>query len=115
MIETLTTLQYSTDSVGPWKLYIYEIDSLYHRGGVWFRVTPKYPEEEITASEAWHRVQQARNREIRICDGGDMLVYHAKDGVILYGEDFFQKIGATSSEPGHKGENEKNPPTPAYS
>jgi hypothetical protein len=79
-------LQYSNDREGPWRLYIYEPDG-YHSGGQWFRRPPlKYPDEEITAREAMHRALQAevQQKEVRICDGGDMLIYHWKDGKILY-------------------------------
>lgn len=44
-VTTLTQLQYSVDRKGPWKLYIFELNSEYHRGGVWFMEKPKYPEE----------------------------------------------------------------------
>lgn len=93
-VETLTELQYSEDRRGPWKLYIFEPNSPYHRGGVWFRAVPKYPDEEITTVEAEKRATEAikAGREVRICDGGDMLVFHAERGAIVYGEKFFQEI-----------------------
>lgn len=98
MIETLDKLQYSADRKGPWRLYIYEVNSQYHRGGVWFLITPKYPEEEISAAEAFDRTRRARaaGSEVRICDRGDMLVYHAKGDAVLYGEQFFQEIGVST-------------------
>lgn len=94
-IHELTTLKYSTDRRGPWKLYVFEPNSKYHRGGVWFRATPKYPDEEITTAEAEKRTSEAikAKREVRICDGGDMLVFHAENGAVVYGEKFFQEIG----------------------
>lgn len=86
-LHTLTTLQYSTDRKGPWKLYIYD-QTGYHDGGQWFRAKPKYPDEEITTAQAHNLafVAVAKKQEVRICDGGDMLVFHAKDGKILYPE-----------------------------
>src|SRR6266850_161030 len=95
MIEQLTTLQYSKDRSGPWKLYIFEPSSQYHGGGIWFRGKPKYPDEEITTAEAKERTDKAiaANREVRICDGGDMLVFHAENGTVVYGEKFFSEIG----------------------
>jgi hypothetical protein len=96
-IETLIALQYSQDRKGPFQLYIYEPNSEYHRGGVWFENKPKYPEEEITTEIAQSRVWQAmtEKREVRICDGGDMLVFHAKDGRIIYPPkpaDFWEEV-----------------------
>ena len=85
-VEQLTELQYSTDRKGPWKLYIYESDG-YHRGGQWFRNPPlKYHDEEITSNEAHSRTSAAitAKREVRICDGGDMLVFHSENGRVIY-------------------------------
>jgi hypothetical protein len=97
-IEHLTELQYSQDRRGPFKLYIYERDSEYHRGGVWFGDEPRY-EDEITVGEALSRVEQAleEKREVRICDRGDLLVYHARGGKVLYPnnpEAFWEEIVA---------------------
>ena len=92
-IETLTELQYSQDRKGPWKLYIYEKDSEYHRGGVWFEAKPKYPEEEMTTQRAADAAKEAfiQGREIRVCDGRDMLVFHSKGDRILFGENFWEE------------------------
>ena len=86
--ETLSELQYSDDRTEPMKLYIYGKDG-YHSGGVWFRRVPKYPEEEITTADAKFRTENAiaKGLEVRICDGGDMLVFHAKDGKVLFPAD----------------------------
>lgn len=93
-IEHLTELQYSEDRRGPWQLYIYEPSSEYHGGGIWFEARPKYPDEEITTDEAHKRALDAINegREVRIVDKGDMLVYHAKKGVVLHGATFWKEI-----------------------
>lgn len=96
-VTTLTQLQYSVDRKGPWKLYIFELNSEYHRGGVWFMEKPKYPEEgEITIAKASLLVMEAikDGREIRVCDGGDMLVYHWRNGRVEHGENFWTEIGA---------------------
>jgi hypothetical protein len=92
--HTLTELQYSTDHKVPFGLYIYEPDGLHHRGATWFRNKPQYPDEEITTAEARSRVERAltEGREIRICDRGDMLVYHAKDKRVLYGAEFWTEV-----------------------
>jgi hypothetical protein len=34
----------------------------------------------------------AAGREVRICDGGDMLVFHAKGNAVLYGATFWEDI-----------------------
>lgn len=91
-VHTLTELQYSEDRQGPWKLYVYEPNSEYHRGGVWFRKgKPEYPDEEIEFAIAKEKCDDAMRdgREVRICDGGDMLVFHAKGDTVLYGETFW--------------------------
>jgi hypothetical protein len=71
----------------PLKLYIYGLDG-YHMGGVWFRQIPKYPGEEISTEMAKLLTVNAVDnfQEVRICDGNDFLVFHAKGGEILYPE-----------------------------
>jgi hypothetical protein len=97
-VHTLTELQHAETGDGPWALYIYG-RSGYHTGKVWFRKGKmKYPDEEITAEEAKRRVEKAiaDSREVRICDGGDMLVFHSQHGVILYpdsAEEFWKAVG----------------------
>ncbi len=96
VIETLKQLQYSIDRRGPFALYVYEPNSEYHRGKVWFMDKPQYPEEgEITTAEAFKKTVDAMcsGREVRICDGGDMLVFHAKNKKILYGQNFWDEVG----------------------
>ncbi len=90
---TFTELQYSTDRKGPFALYIYRHDG-YHDRAQWFRDKPVYLDEEITTSQAHNRAfaANANKQEVRICDGGDMLVFHAKNGKIIYGENFWHEI-----------------------
>lgn len=94
----LTELQYSTDRKGPFKLYIYEPNSQFHRGGVWFEKKPHYREEgEIATEDARKRTFEAMadKREVRICDVGDNLVFHflpAKG--VVYGETFWAEVEA---------------------
>ena len=96
-VHTLTELQYTETADGPWKLYIYG-RSGYHTGCKWFRRGPmKYPDEEITFAQAKQRTEKAiaEKREVRICDGGDMLVFHSQDGVVLYpksAEEFWKEV-----------------------
>lgn len=94
-VVTLTDLQHSDDRKGPWKLYIYEPGGQYHLGCVWFEDSPKYPEEgEIATREANDRCVQAMlsGREVRICDGGDNLVFHFDGKRVLHGENFWPEI-----------------------
>lgn len=89
-------LQY-TDEVGdgPWRCYIYDADG-YHSGGKWFRKhAPLHPAEEISKEEAYQNVVAANllGREARVVDGGDFLVFHARDGQILHGAEFWVKLG----------------------
>ena len=99
-IETLTELQYSQERKGPFKLYIYEPNSEYHRSGVYFMKRPLYPEEgEITIEQAKERalLAVAENREVRITDSGDMLIFHSRAGKTLYPnnpEKFWEEIAA---------------------
>jgi hypothetical protein len=91
--HSLTELQYSTDRKGPWKLYVYGANG-YHSGGQWFSKAVRYPDEEITVAQAKGScdLAVASGYEVRVCDGGDLLVYHAKDGKVLYGETFWLEI-----------------------
>lgn len=94
-IHHLTELQYSNDRRGPFKLYVYEPDGIHHRGGVWFQQVPRYPEEgEISTADALILCEgaMAAQRQVRICDGGDNLVFHADGGVILFGEHFWSEV-----------------------
>jgi hypothetical protein len=91
----LAELQHSNDREGLWKLYIFEKDSNFHRGGVWFAERPKYPEEgEITTVEAEKRCIAAvlDGREVRVCDCGDMLVYHFDGRNVLHGFNFWNEV-----------------------
>jgi hypothetical protein len=96
-VHTLTQLQYAETGDGPWALYIYGADG-FHSGKKWFRKGPmKYLDEEITSTEAKERAEKAisEQREVRICDGGDNLVFHSTDGVIHYpdsAEEFWKGV-----------------------
>ena len=96
-VHELTQLQYAETGDGPWCLYIYGRDGM-HSGKQWFRKgTVKYPDEEITVEEAKKRVKKAiaLKKEVRICDGGDMLVFHAANGKVLCPENaeaFWEKL-----------------------
>ena len=93
-VHTLTELQYAEIGDGPWKLYIYGADE-FHGGGKWFRKgKPKYPDEEITLTEAKKRSDAniAQRLEVKVCDGGDMLVFHSQCGVVLYGDGFWEAV-----------------------
>ena len=93
-VHTLDTLQHSEAGSGPWKLYIYRPDG-YHSGGKWFRKGKmEYPDEEIALSEAETRAHQAikRKHEVRVCDGGDMLVFHSANGKTIHGENFWTEV-----------------------
>jgi hypothetical protein len=89
----LTELQYSDDLKGPWALYIYGLSG-YHSGAQWFARKIRYPDEEITITEAKKRMKDAMRAcaEIRVCDSGDMLVFHAQNGKVLHGDNFWKDI-----------------------
>jgi hypothetical protein len=93
-VHTITELQYAEIGEGPWKIYCYQHDG-YHSGGMWFRKGPmKYPDEEITLSEAKRRSDAyiAKGLEVKVCDGGDMLVFHSVNGAVVYGEGFWEAV-----------------------
>lgn len=95
-VQTLTELQYAEIGEGPWKLYIYGEDG-FHSGGRWFRKGKmKYPEEEITAiaAKCYSDANISQRLEVKVCDGGDMLVFHSENGKILYGEYFWKVVTA---------------------
>ena len=93
-VHTITELQYAEIGDGPWALYIFGRNGM-HSGKQWFRKgTIKYPREEITITDAHKRVKEAisKQKEVRICDGGDMLVFHSANGAVLYGEGFWEAV-----------------------
>jgi hypothetical protein len=97
IVHTLTELTYSADRKGALKLYIYATNSAYHNGGHWFERNPRYPDEEINTDQARKQFDlgMESKREIRICNGMDFLVLHAKDGVMIYpptAEEFWNSI-----------------------
>lgn len=83
----LNELQYSDDIKGALRLYIY--DGAYHHGGIWFQEKPKYPDEEIPKWRAQLHTNVAieKDQEVRITNCGDLLVFHAKNGKVLYPAD----------------------------
>ena len=93
-IETLTELQYSEDEKGPWQLYIYRADGMGYQTNTWFARKIDYPGEEINVHEARDLTRAAfdSGREIRIVDGGDMLVFHAIGNRVLYGQQWWKKV-----------------------
>lgn len=59
-----------------------------------FRKKVKYPDEEVDIPTAKTICDKAiaNRQEVRVTDGGDMLVYHAQAGMTLYGEKFWEEI-----------------------
>ncbi len=93
---TLTELQYSEDRNGPWQLYVYAKDGSGYEVKQWFAKKIEHPDEEVSILDAFCIAMVAtsnkRKQEVKVCDGGDMLVYHAKDGKVLYGETFWRDV-----------------------
>lgn len=95
--HVLTQLEYSKDLRGPLALYIYQ-ENGYHTGCQWFSRTIRFPDEEILVADAKVLAVEAisAGREVRICDGGDQLVFHSVGGRQLYPKpdvDFWASIG----------------------
>jgi hypothetical protein len=79
MIFTLTKLQYAIDPAFPLRGYVYGADGM-HRGAEWL-ATP----EALQAFLAGPALKaMAEHREVRVTDGGDMMVLHARDGKVLF-------------------------------
>jgi hypothetical protein len=95
--HTLDKLIYSENhESGSFRLYIME--GGYHRGGISFRKTPRYP-DEITAEAARKLVERAvlDNKEVRITNSSDFLVFHFQDGKQVYpatAAEFWAKVFA---------------------
>jgi hypothetical protein len=94
----LEEIYYSEDRKGPFKLYVYRPDG-YHTGGQWFMKVPRYPDppdNELNYAQAKTIVEAAMEQglEVRICDWGDFLVFHAQHGTVLHptNHDFWKEI-----------------------
>ncbi len=92
----LTQLIYSEDVTGTLRLYRFHPDG-YHSGGQYFTKRIRYPEEEIGIKGAKElcEAHQARGLEVRITNGSDFLVFHAKGRKILHpksAEEFWSKM-----------------------
>jgi hypothetical protein len=85
----LTELQYEPLSKKgeTLRLYIYNKDG-YHSGGKWFRNGVRKDDEEIIYGDAVKQTYDAfwKGQEICITNGGNMLVFHAKDKKVIYPE-----------------------------
>lgn len=94
-VHNLTQLQYEMkpDFEGAFRLYIYGQDGK-HGGGMWFHLTGEKPDDNITSKQAGYLVKQAMaaKMEIRIVNGGDILVYHAKSGTTEFGTTFYAAL-----------------------
>lgn len=92
-VHTLDQLQYSQDRKGPFALYVFREDG-FHSGKQWFNKQVRYPDEEITIAQAQGKTARAMaaGLEVRITDGGDMLVFHAHGSKVLYGENFWDEV-----------------------
>ena len=92
----LTELIYDTDLHGALALHIYNHAGRYTTQ--YFRATPRYPDEETTARKARFQAEQAirEGREVRITNGSDFLVFHAKDGELIHPpcgkEEFWRQV-----------------------
>jgi len=99
----LTELQYRKATEGPWRIYVFD-RSGFHRGGKYFRKgspPTDHPEEnhlwvtaEFAKDDAIRAIRQGL--EVRITDGGDMLVFHAVKGRYVFPldpQDFWDLAG----------------------
>jgi hypothetical protein len=94
-VYTLTELKYAEIGEGPWKLHIHHGGPPYNSEVWWFRKKQtKHAIEEIALVEAKKRSDAniAQGLEVKVCDGGDELVFHSESGVVLYGEGFWEAV-----------------------
>jgi hypothetical protein len=89
---TLTEFVYAPPSE-PMALYVFEPNGC-HRGPQWFRKKPKYSEDNLSTEQAKALTKTAMERhlEIRITDSRDQLVFHSRDGRILYPQCSFEEF-----------------------
>jgi hypothetical protein len=80
-VVTLSDLQYHTGDAPlfPARLYLFGADGR-HSGGKWLRTEADLRE----ALDTTVRAALIAKREVRITDPGDMLVFHAVDGEIVF-------------------------------
>lgn len=79
-VVTLTDLQYHADGpLFPARLYLFGADGR-HSGGKWLRTEAALRE----ALDTTVRAALIAKREVRITDPGDMLVFHAVGGEIVF-------------------------------
>jgi hypothetical protein len=90
-IEVRAELQYVETGDGPWRLYVYDRHGNYAKAPWFRRGSMQYPAEEITLRIAEALANRAikLRLEVRVTDGGDNLVFHSIDGVVVYGADFW--------------------------
>ena len=85
--HNLTELQYAQPQKGEdLKLFLYD-KSGFHSAAIWFTSgVIRYPDEQTSAEIAKSVVERhiAQNLEVRITDAGDLLVFHARHGRVLY-------------------------------
>lgn len=96
--HTLTELQYAQPQKGEdFKLFLFGADG-FHSGAIWFTSGAiRYPDEQTSADVAKHLVERHMREklEVRICNGGDLLVFHSIGGRQLYpvnGADFWSRV-----------------------
>jgi hypothetical protein len=82
----LTQLQYSDDRKLPLRLYVYDAQGYYTRAP-W--VDKEADDETITVAVARRQTASAMGRgfEVRITNGSDFLVFHAKHGKVIHPAD----------------------------
>jgi hypothetical protein len=93
VVHEITEFQYAETGKGPWRLYLFGKDH-FHSGGMWFREgKSKYPDEEISFAKAKELAEAAigNKLEVRVCDGGDELVFHSENGKVVYGNTFWNE------------------------
>ena len=75
------------DKLGGWlRLFIFGFDG-YHSAGILFGRDVTFPDLTIAAARRTVEAAMADGREVRITNGGDFLVFHAKDNKLIYPAD----------------------------
>lgn len=90
----LDALQYDDDRTGILRLYVFHPSGMGYEVRQYFSRHIRYPDEEISVADAREIASAAvaAGKEVRITNCGDLLIFHARAGAVLFpldGEESF--------------------------
>jgi hypothetical protein len=75
------------DKMSGWlRLYIYQRNG-YHSGGLWFGPDVTFPDLSVASARRCTEAAMADGREVRITNGSDFLVFHARGNELIHPSD----------------------------